>query len=80
MPLVATGSIVGPGARGRHGVGAFNVIQLEHAEAIVAGACSTPRRSTTRPMSGADARRYLGAGRDVVTAEVARLLGVPRAA
>ncbi|MER7842387.1 class II fructose-bisphosphate aldolase [Kitasatospora sp. NPDC096077] len=38
MPLVATGSIVGPAARGRHGVGAFNVIQLEHAEAIVAGA------------------------------------------
>ncbi|MER7772590.1 class II fructose-bisphosphate aldolase [Kitasatospora sp. NPDC096140] len=38
MPLVATGSIVEPAARGRHGVGAFNVIQLEHAEAIVAGA------------------------------------------
>ncbi|MFJ8478395.1 ketose-bisphosphate aldolase [Kitasatospora sp. NPDC094011] len=38
MPLVATGSIVGPAARARHGVGAFNVIQLEHAEAIVAGA------------------------------------------
>ncbi|MFJ2579599.1 ketose-bisphosphate aldolase [Kitasatospora aureofaciens] len=38
MPLVATGSIVEPAARSRRGVGAFNVIQLEHAEAIVAGA------------------------------------------
>ncbi|MER7752835.1 class II fructose-bisphosphate aldolase [Kitasatospora sp. NPDC097643] len=38
MPLVATGSIVEPAARHRQGVGAFNVIQLEHAEAIVAGA------------------------------------------
>ncbi|SOB79533.1 class II fructose-bisphosphate aldolase [Streptomyces sp. 1331.2] len=38
MPLVATGSIVEPAVRDRRGVGAFNVIQLEHAEAIVAGA------------------------------------------
>ncbi|MET8546879.1 class II fructose-bisphosphate aldolase [Kitasatospora sp. NPDC004799] len=38
MPLVGTGEIVAPAARGGHGVGAFNVIQLEHAEAIVAGA------------------------------------------
>jgi fructose-bisphosphate aldolase class II len=38
MPLVSTGDIVGPAARAGRGAGAFNVIQLEHAEAIVAGA------------------------------------------
>ncbi|WP_329519489.1 class II fructose-bisphosphate aldolase [Spirillospora sp. NBC_01491] len=38
MPLVGTGEIVGPAAASRRGVGAFNVIQLEHATAIVAGA------------------------------------------
>ncbi|MCH0543035.1 class II fructose-bisphosphate aldolase [Streptomyces sp. MUM 203J] len=38
MPLVGTGTIVTPAARAGHGVGAFNVVQLEHAEAIVAGA------------------------------------------
>ncbi|MER7582813.1 class II fructose-bisphosphate aldolase [Kitasatospora sp. NPDC097691] len=38
MSLVGTGEIVAPAAHGGHGVGAFNVIQLEHAEAIVTGA------------------------------------------
>ncbi|MFF0435373.1 ketose-bisphosphate aldolase [Streptomyces sp. NPDC004327] len=38
MPLVGTGAIVAPAAHAGHGVGAFNVIQLEHAQAIVAGA------------------------------------------
>lgn len=38
MPLVGTGDIVGPAAAAGRGVGAFNVIQLEHAQAIVAGA------------------------------------------
>ncbi|GAA4890442.1 class II fructose-bisphosphate aldolase [Streptomyces coeruleoprunus] len=38
MPLVGTADIVTPAARTRSGVGAFNVVQLEHAEAIVAGA------------------------------------------
>ncbi|MFJ8082269.1 ketose-bisphosphate aldolase [Streptomyces sp. NPDC096205] len=38
MPLVGTADIVGPAAAAGSGVGAFNVIQLEHAEAIVAGA------------------------------------------
>lgn len=37
MPLAETREIV-EAAAGRRGVGAFNVIQLEHAEAIVAGA------------------------------------------
>lgn len=39
MPLVPTRELVRPG----HGVGAFNVITLEHAEAIVAGAASVDR-------------------------------------
>ena len=38
MPLVPLPDLLGPASRGRHGVGAFNVIQLEHAEAILAGA------------------------------------------
>ena len=40
MPLVPTGDIVDPAARDGRGVGAFNVIQLEHAEAIVDGAAA----------------------------------------
>jgi fructose-bisphosphate aldolase, class II len=39
VPLVPTASLVVPGV----GVGAFNVITLEHAEAIVAGAASVDR-------------------------------------
>lgn len=38
MPLVTTASLVDAAQRGRHGVAAFNVITLEHAEAIAAGA------------------------------------------
>ncbi|MFH8386667.1 ketose-bisphosphate aldolase [Kitasatospora sp. NPDC018058] len=39
MPLTGTGAIAAaPTANGVRGVGAFNVIQLEHAQAIVAGA------------------------------------------
>ncbi len=38
MPLVPTGQIVGDAARAGRGVGAFNVIQLEHAQALVDGA------------------------------------------
>jgi fructose-bisphosphate aldolase class II len=38
VPLALTGEIVTSAASRRHGVGAFNVIQLEHAEALVAGA------------------------------------------
>jgi fructose-bisphosphate aldolase, class II len=36
--LTPTAEIVNPAAKGGRGVGAFNVIQLEHAEALVAGA------------------------------------------
>ncbi|MEV4331734.1 class II fructose-bisphosphate aldolase [Streptomyces sp. NPDC049597] len=38
MPLTSTDEIVGPARANTSGVGAFNVVQLEHAEAIVAGA------------------------------------------
>lgn len=38
MPLADLPDLLGPAARGRYGVGSFNVIQLEHAEAIVTGA------------------------------------------
>lgn len=38
MPLTPTGDIVDAAVRSSTGVGAFNVIQLEHAEAIVAAA------------------------------------------
>lgn len=38
MTLVPMADLMGPARRERRGVGAFNVIQLEHAEAIVEGA------------------------------------------
>ncbi|MET7921719.1 class II fructose-bisphosphate aldolase [Streptomyces avermitilis] len=38
MPLTSTDDIVGSAYAGASGVGAFNVVQIEHAEAIVAGA------------------------------------------
>jgi fructose-bisphosphate aldolase class II len=38
MPLVSTADILTPAARGRRGVGAFNVVQLELGQAIVAAA------------------------------------------
>jgi fructose-bisphosphate aldolase, class II len=38
MPAVAIGEIIGPASAAGRGVGAFNVIGIEHAEAIVAGA------------------------------------------
>jgi fructose-bisphosphate aldolase class II len=38
MPLAAISEIIAPARTAGHGVGAFNVIGIEHAEAIVAGA------------------------------------------
>ncbi|MFE9429344.1 ketose-bisphosphate aldolase [Kitasatospora sp. NPDC006697] len=38
MPLIGTGDLVADALANGRGVGAFNVIQLEHAQAIVAGA------------------------------------------
>ena len=62
MPLTGTAEIVTAAARAGHGAAAFNVIQLEHAEAIVAevggkdgvhapGAVPTPPKPplTSRP-------------------------------
>jgi fructose-bisphosphate aldolase class II len=38
MPLATMGEIIGPARAAGRGVGAFNVIGIEHAEAIVTGA------------------------------------------
>jgi fructose-bisphosphate aldolase class II len=38
MPLASTADIVTSAARDRRGIGAFNVVQLEHGQAIVSGA------------------------------------------
>jgi len=38
MPLAVMGEIIGPARAAGRGVGAFNVIGIEHAEAIVTGA------------------------------------------
>src|ERR1700733_7602120 len=38
MPLASMQEIIGPARAAGRGVGAFNVIGIEHAEAIVAGA------------------------------------------
>ncbi|WP_274559332.1 class II fructose-bisphosphate aldolase [Streptomyces spiramyceticus] len=38
MPLAETGALVAEAATNRHAVAAFNIITLEHAEAVVAGA------------------------------------------
>ena len=38
MPLTPTADLIGPAALAHTGIGAFNVILLEHAEALVAGA------------------------------------------
>ena len=38
MPLATMGEIIGPARAAGRGIGAFNVIGIEHAEAIVAGA------------------------------------------
>ena len=61
MPLATMGEIIGPARAAGRGVGAFNVIGIEHAEAIVTGAeaagarwCSRSARTappTTAPWS-----------------------------
>ncbi|WP_424215791.1 class II fructose-bisphosphate aldolase (plasmid) [Streptomyces sp. BI20] len=38
MPLVSPSEVIAPARAAGHGVGAFNVVQIEHAEAIVTGA------------------------------------------
>ncbi|MER7520323.1 class II fructose-bisphosphate aldolase [Streptomyces sp. NPDC126499] len=59
MPLTGTGAVVTPAADAGHGVGAFNVVQLEHAEAVVAGA--TTAGSPVVLQISENAVRYHGA-------------------
>lgn len=77
MPLVATAEIVGPAVRAGLGAGAFNVIQIEHAQAIVAGAEAAGAPVILQISE--NAARYHGAlaaiGR--ATVEVARAARVP---
>ncbi|MGK5553997.1 class II fructose-bisphosphate aldolase [Actinomadura kijaniata] len=73
MPLVTTGEIVGPAAAAGRGVGAFNVILLEHATAIVAGAeaAGTP----VVLQISENCVRYHGAAAPVVSAALAAARG-----
>ncbi|MFJ1991360.1 class II fructose-bisphosphate aldolase [Streptomyces asiaticus] len=77
MPLVATGEIVGAAARAGLGAGAFNVIQIEHAQAIVAGAEAAGAPVILQISE--NAVRYHGALAAVgrATVEVARAARVP---
>jgi fructose-bisphosphate aldolase, class II len=67
--LTPTGEIVGAAVKDSRGVGAFNVIQLEHAEAIVAGA-----EAATAPVIlqiSENAVRYHGALKPLALATLA---------
>lgn len=77
MSLVSTGEIVARAVAGGYGVGAFNVIQLEHAEAIVAGAADVAAEVVLQLSE--NAVRYHGGLEPVGTAmlSVARSAGVP---
>ncbi|MFJ9173416.1 class II fructose-bisphosphate aldolase [Streptomyces sp. NPDC102360] len=68
MPLAATGTLVGAAAARRGAVAAFNVITLEHIEAVVAGAES------------ADAPVILQISENAVRYRYGRLLPLARAA
>jgi len=77
MPLAAMEEIVGPARAAGRGVGAFNVISLEHAEAIVAGAEAAPAPVVLQISENCVA--YHGALAPIARAcqEVAGLAGVP---
>jgi fructose-bisphosphate aldolase class II len=66
MPLVPTGAIVEAARAGGGGAAAFNVIQLEHAEAIVDGAHRA--RAPVILQISQNAVRYHGALRPIVVA------------
>ncbi|MCX5535478.1 class II fructose-bisphosphate aldolase family protein [Streptomyces sp. NBC_00006] len=68
MPLAATGTLVGAAAARRGAVAAFNVITLEHIEAVVAGA------------EAADAPVILQISENAVRYRYGRLLPLARAA
>ena len=77
MPLVPTGVIVDAARAQRRGAAAFNVIQIEHAQAIVAGA-SLAGAPVILQLSQ-NAVRYHGALRPIAAAAraVAELAGTP---
>jgi len=79
MSLTSTGEIVADAAQAGAGVGAFNVITLEHAEAIVRGA-ETAGRAAILQISQ-NAVRYHGALAPIAAATlaVARAASVPAA-
>ncbi|GAA1551230.1 class II fructose-bisphosphate aldolase [Actinomadura kijaniata] len=73
MPLVTTGEIVGPAADAGRGVGAFNVILLEHATAIVAGAEAAGAPVVLQVSE--NCVRYHGAAAPVISAALAAARG-----
>lgn len=77
MPLVPTAVIVGAARTQRRGAAAFNVIQLEHAQAIVAGALRADAPVILQLSE--NAVRYHGALRPIAAAAraVAELAGTP---
>jgi fructose-bisphosphate aldolase class II len=77
VPLTGTGAIVIPAADAVRGVGAFNVIQLEHAQAVVAGAEAAGAPVVLQISE--NAVRYHGALAPIATAAlaVARAAEVP---
>lgn len=77
MPLVNTAEIVGPAAAAGRAAAAFNVIQIEHAEAIAAGA--ERAGAPVILQLSENAVRYHGALEPIgaATLAVARAAGVP---
>ncbi|MER6128587.1 ketose-bisphosphate aldolase [Streptomyces sp. NPDC001795] len=68
MPLAATGELIAAAAAARGAVAAFNVVTLEHVEAVIAGA------------EAADAPVVLQVSENAVTFRYGRLLPLARAA
>ena len=77
MPLVPTAEIVEPASRACRGVGAFNVVQIENAEALVAGAEGA--RAPVVLQISENAVRYHGALEPIAlaTLSIARTASVP---
>src|SRR5439155_15040858 len=69
MPLIGTGELVAEAAAAKQGVGAFNVITLEHAEAIARGAENAGRTAILQISQ--NAVRYHGALAPIATATLA---------
>jgi fructose-bisphosphate aldolase class II len=69
MPLNGTGELVAGAAAAKHGVGAFNVITLEHAEAIAHGAEAAGRTAILQISQ--NAVRYHGALAPIAAATLA---------